>query len=407
MARIELRYCTIRLKDGLAGTAVVSQNSPPMAGDTTLGVSNVSLNTFVTDRIPINARFTLSSENVDSTIHTVTARTPTQNTTGEGLPAFVEGTTPNVIGPGTTAIAFTPALGAGVYSGTGYAEVGAVTETTAGTSSVNEVQSIAKYVSTVTSGEFILGFSLTGPNSVNPDGITVPGGYQFFTDGILYSATGAVIQAAVDAAALALPVPNYTAGDIAITGGPLTTAAVTVTYSGDSVQNSPQPLVSVIDDTLMADTVGIGTLNFLPIALVIKVGDGDLKYTENHSYKYDLDRGILDTVRIGDDVPLDLTTSFTYEHITTGTNETVSPVDFIKQRGPASEFVSSDPDQCQPFAVDFEITFQPPCGSSQPEVTVFPDFRAEKVEPDFKNSIITLTGKCHCLEPLVYRTIQP
>jgi hypothetical protein len=78
-----------------------------------------------------------------------------------------------------------------------------------------------------------------------------------------------------------------------------------------------------------------------------------LKYTENHAFKYDLDRGILDTVRIADDVPMDLTSSFTYEHITTGTSETISPVDFIKRRGPASEFVSSATDKCEPYSVGF------------------------------------------------------
>jgi hypothetical protein len=191
-----------------------------------------------------------------------------------------------------------------------------------------------------------------------------------------------------------------------VTGGPLTTAALTITFSGASVSDLAQGQ-TVLNGQLLtgfgyADN---GVLTFIPIALVIKVGDGDLKYTENHSYKYDLDRGILDTVRIGDDIPLDLTASFTYEHITTGTGETVSPVDFIKQRGPAAEFVSSDPDACQPFAVDFEITFIPPCADSEPEVTNFPDFRAEKVEPDFKNSIITLSGKCHTLEPIVSRTL--
>ena len=57
MARIELRYCTIRLKDGLAGTAAVNQSmTAPMAGDTTLTVDTIVLNTDVTDRIPVRTQ---------------------------------------------------------------------------------------------------------------------------------------------------------------------------------------------------------------------------------------------------------------------------------------------------------------------------------------------------------------
>lgn len=123
------------------------------------------------------------------------------------------------------------------------------------------------------------------------------------------------------------------------------------------------------------------------------------------NFKYDLDRGLLDTVRFGDDVPMDVTSSFTYEHITTGTGEATSPVDAIKRRGPCAEWVSSADDKCQPFAVDIEISFQPPCGTAEPDVTIFPDFRSEKIEPDFKNSLISLSGKCFATEPIDHRQL--
>ena len=45
MARIELKYCTIRMRDGLNGTALVNQPvTPPAPGDTTLTVDTVALN---------------------------------------------------------------------------------------------------------------------------------------------------------------------------------------------------------------------------------------------------------------------------------------------------------------------------------------------------------------------------
>lgn len=158
-----------------------------------------------------------------------------------------------------------------------------------------------------------------------------------------------------------------------------------------------------------APALGAGTyaasavITFQSQQLTIKVGDGDVKYTENTAYIYDLDRGDLDTVREGNQVPMDLTLNFTYEHITTGTSETISPMDAIKRKNKASEWVSSAADKCEPYAVDVRITHTPPCGTSQKEITLLVDFRSEKREPDFKNSAIAITGKCNAVEPVVSR----
>ena len=94
MARIELRDATIRIKDGLSGTAAVDVVSPSASGDTSLDIDTVALNTVVTDLVPIGARFTIAGE-AESPVHTVTARTPSTS------------------GP-TTNIAFTPATSTGV-----------------------------------------------------------------------------------------------------------------------------------------------------------------------------------------------------------------------------------------------------------------------------------------------------
>lgn len=245
MARIELKHCQVLIRDGLAGTAAIEDMSV-MAGDTTLSIDTVALNTDVTDMVPIGARFTVASE-TGSPIHTVTARTPADS------------------GP-TTAITFTPALAMG-------------------------------------------------------------------------------------------------AADEAV-------------------------------------------LTFLPQQISIKVGDGDVKYTETTNYSYDLDRGELDTVREGDEAPMEVTLDFTYEHITTGTGETITPMDAIKRRGAASEWVSSSSDLCEPYAVDVVIVHTPPCGTADNEITTFPDFRAEKRDVSFKDAVVNVTGKCNVTEPITERDAE-
>lgn len=147
-------------------------------------------------------------------------------------------------------------------------------------------------------------------------------------------------------------------------------------------------------------------VTFYPQQLEIKVGDGNITYTEHRNYEYMLDRGDLDTVREGDEVPLDVKLDCTYEHITTGTSETISPIDALKGIGGAAEWVSSSDDPCEPYAIDIEVEHVPPCGGAQKELTLFPDFRAETKEVNFKEATISLTGKCNVIEPDVTREDQ-
>ncbi|MEX0828305.1 MAG: hypothetical protein WD005_05075, partial [Haliea sp.] len=96
MARIELRHCDIILRDGLAGTALINEMSP-MAGDNSLTIDNVALNTDDTDLVPVGARFKVAGETDTDAVHVVTART----------------------GNPTTSIEFSPVLGAGTYAENG------------------------------------------------------------------------------------------------------------------------------------------------------------------------------------------------------------------------------------------------------------------------------------------------
>lgn len=243
MARIELRDATVTIKDGLAGTAAVNDMSI-MAGDTTLGVDTTVLNSTVTTKIPVGARFTIAGE-TGTPVHTVTARTPSS-------------------GAVTTDITFTPALAAGV--------------------------------------------------------------------------------------------------------------------ANDAV------------------------MTFTSQQIEIKIGDGDLKYTEKNEYTYDKDRGDLDTVREGDEVPMEVALDVVYEHITTGTSESISPMDALKRKGSASEWVSSSSDLCEPYSVDLVLSHVAPCGSSDDETTTFPDFRSDQREVSLKDAKISVTGRCNATEPIVARS---
>jgi len=149
--------------------------------------------------------------------------------------------------------------------------------------------------------------------------------------------------------------------------------------------------------------VNTDVITFQSQEIEIKVGEGNLTYTEAKEYEYLLDRGNLDTVREGDEQPLEVSLEFVYEFVTTGTSEEITPVDALKQTGGANEWVSSANDLCEPYAVDIEIDHNPPCGDVETEITTLPDFRYESLEFNLNDATISVSGKCNVSEASIIR----
>jgi hypothetical protein len=162
-------------------------------------------------------------------------------------------------------------------------------------------------------------------------------------------------------------------------------------------------------DITFSPALGAGTydtdaeITFQSQLLEVKIGDGNITYTEHNEYNYLLDRDNLDTVKEGKEVPMDVKWDSVYEHITTGTSENISPMDALKGIGAASEWITYAEDPCEPYAVAIEVEHVPPCGTTQGETTLFPDFRSETREVNFKDATISVTGKCNVIEPIVTR----
>lgn len=181
------------------------------------------------------------------------------------------------------------------------------------------------------------------------------------------------------------------------TGLPVHTVTARTPSSGTTtnIAFSPVTAAGVADDAV---------ITFMPNQIEVKVGEGNLTYTESKEYTYDLDRGDLDTVREGNEVPMELNLECVYEHITTGTGENVSVVDALKGKGGAAEWVSSSDDLCEPYCVDVEIEHEVPCGTSEDETTLFPEFRHDSLEVDLSAATIACTGRCNASEPVVTRS---
>lgn len=196
-----------------------------------------------------------------------------------------------------------------------------------------------------------------------------------------------------------LSTPTLTGQDVDLSGG-ASTVTLTTTHAGAvtwKLTFSP----ALATATLPVDD---DTITFSAQRLEVKIGTGDLTYTEKNDFTYELDRGVLDTVRENDDQPMEVSIDLVYEHITTGTSETISPMDALKNVGGAAGWVSSSSDQCEPYAIDLVLIQTAPCGTSEDETTVFTDFRSESRQISVRDATIKVTGKCNAVEPLVSRS---
>ncbi len=202
---------------------------------------------------------------------------------------------------------------------------------------------------------------------------------------------------------------NTTDTDLVPVGARFTIAGETTATTVHTVTARTPASTSPTTEITFTPALGAGTyvdggvLTFAPQQIDIKIGDGDFKYTEADQYKYDLDRGQLDTVRTGDDQPMEITMNFTFEHVKSGTGEAITPIEALKGINAAAEWVSSSADLCEPYAVDVEVLNVPPCGTSGSDTYLFPDFRSEKRDYDIKNATIAVSGKCNAIEPTITR----
>lgn len=137
--------------------------------------------------------------------------------------------------------------------------------------------------------------------------------------------------------------------------------------------------------------------------VTVVLGDGNLTYDEKRNMDYVKDRGLLDTVREGDEEPMDVRLDATWEFITGTGGSEVTIEDAMKQRNNASDWTSTSADACEPFAVDIYILYSPVCGGTNGETIILPDFRWESISHDSKAGTLSFTGKCNATQATATR----
>jgi len=155
--------------------------------------------------------------------------------------------------------------------------------------------------------------------------------------------------------------------------------------------SSETPVFAQIDLKNMVLKVKDGAAT--PLEVEIKIGEGNLTYSEKKTIEYTLDRGVLDEVREGDEVPVEVSFDLTWELLLGGDIKKI-----IKGNADGGTYKSTDADVCRPYACDIEIVYTPPCATSLAETVVLPDFRQESIDSDLRAGTLSVTGKCNVKE---------
>lgn len=143
-----------------------------------------------------------------------------------------------------------------------------------------------------------------------------------------------------------------------------------------------------------------------PNKLEIKIGEGEISWTEARPLEYTNDRGKIDARNLGDEVPLEVSLSAKWEYYRGDGLGNPSPVDVLKFKNDAANWVSTDPDGCQPKCIDLIIENVPDCaGAGKMETYVFPKFFAENIEFNISpsSSDMSFSGTCLAIEPTTVR----
>lgn len=146
----------------------------------------------------------------------------------------------------------------------------------------------------------------------------------------------------------------------------------------------------------------------------IRVGEGNLTWTERQTIEYTLNRGKLASAdggaaRYGDDEPIDVTLDFLWDWYTSTGG--VGPAEALKREGAASAWVSvDDEDPCAPYAVNIEVIYD--AGECWDEVStadgryeryILPIFRYNDIEYNLDEGSISVTGQCQATKILTER----
>ena len=155
----------------------------------------------------------------------------------------------------------------------------------------------------------------------------------------------------------------------------------------------------------LLQNVSSGTaINILGNGIYAKLGEGNLTYSEKRNIVTVLNRGFIDFVRAGDDIPLDVTMDFTWESLRSFSGDLPTIEEALKQIGQALNWVSTSADPCEPYCIDMYVLNIPPCGTNAESIRL-PEFRWTSLDHDLKAGKVSIKATCNAIYAIVDHVI--
>jgi hypothetical protein len=399
VAQIDLKFATVKFIDGYALTGAINNAGGALAGALTITCLGF------TGKVGNGDTFTISGE-TGSPVHTVTSHIETAGN--------------------TTSITFTTAIAAGgVVAGAAInvTKAGAVNNV-AGYTAGTTTMLVNGFTGAVSNGDTFTVAGETGSPVHTVTGHTETGGNTTSVTFSVVLATGGAANAAVitvtrasqagvvnsagaNAGDTTLPV-DLIVGAVAVgdqfvvAGETLTTTVHTVTAHAETTGNTTSmTFTPALGPGTYADDA---VVTFQPHTLEAVLGDGNLEYTEKRNIEYKLNKGRIKFVRLGDEVPLDASLDFVWEFLTGATGDLIPTIeDALKQRNLASNWVTTGLDPCEPYCLDIQVVYTPPCTGVKSETILLRFFRYEELQHNFKDAKVSVKGKCNALAATVSR----
>jgi hypothetical protein len=134
--------------------------------------------------------------------------------------------------------------------------------------------------------------------------------------------------------------------------------------------------------------------------IYLKLGDGNLTYSEKRNLIYIRDRGYIDTMKVGDDEPMDVSLDFTWEFLRSVAGGSPTIEEALKQIGNASTWTSTSADPCEPYCVNVWLLDIPPCGTDAENIQL-PEFRWTSLDHDLKGGKVSIKASCNALYAII------
>ena len=134
--------------------------------------------------------------------------------------------------------------------------------------------------------------------------------------------------------------------------------------------------------------------------LVVKIGEGNISWSEKREIQYSHNRGQVTEARLGDDQPCDVKFDFVWEWLSSLSGTSVSEA----INGEADGWVTTG-DECEPYAVDLELKIYSP-NNVPMEIITFPEFRKSQLDYDLRAGAVSCSGQCKAGGPTVTNDVD-